>query len=139
MEKHAAGPGWKQQKDGRFRPPFLAHSNFPSALFFASLFKIFAWVFLAIGAFGAVKADQALRDISTSGDAQAAIVTGIALVTIFAACALGFFGYTVELLVAIHFDTRYEQSQQEADAIVQEMRQTQTSNSNTLTPRHMKS
>ena len=101
------GPGWSKNKDGRWAPHWLTFADFPGAQVVATLFKTLALAVLVIGAVSAAEAGRSLHQNGVTGPEQAAVVAGIVVGTIVAAATMAFFGYVLQLLTTIHFDTRY--------------------------------
>ncbi|MGA2304724.1 MAG: hypothetical protein ABSH29_11035 [Acidimicrobiales bacterium] len=79
------------------------------------MFKTLAALLIALGALSAIEAARTLHEHRASGGNQIAVVAGIIGGTIIAASAMAFFGYVLQLLVAIHFDVRYAESSQTAE------------------------
>ena len=109
------GPGWKRGKDGRFYAHLFTFADFPGAQAVAVVFKTLAVLILLSGAGSAISAAKLLHDNGTTGGNEAAIVAGIVTGTIIAASSMAFFGYVLQLLIAIHFDVRYAESSQTAE------------------------
>ena len=112
--KVSPGPGWSKGKDSKFYPHYLTYADFPGARTVAIVFQVLAWVVLAAGALSAVEASRALHDVGASHGNVLAVVAGIIGGTIIAASAMAFFGYVLQLLVAIHYDVRLEESSRAA-------------------------
>jgi hypothetical protein len=116
------GPGWKTGGDGQYRPHPLVWADFPGARVLAVVFKTLAALVLAGGVIAGVETVRALHDNGTPNGTIAAVTVGVAAGTIIAASSMAFFGYVIELLVAIHFDTRFSEA---ADRIYGRMRHLQ--------------
>jgi hypothetical protein len=108
------GPGWSKGKDGHFYPHFFTYADFPGARAVAVVFKTLAAALIALGTLSAIEAGRTLHSQGASGGNQVAVVAGIVGGTIIAASAMAFFGYVLQLLVAIHFDVRYAESSKTA-------------------------
>jgi hypothetical protein len=65
----------------------------------------------------AVETVKALHTSGASNDNVVAAVAGIVGGTIIAASAMAFFGYVLQLLVAIHFDVRFAESSKLAESL----------------------
>jgi hypothetical protein len=85
-------------------------SNFRGAQLVAYVFKTLAIIVLIGGAISALEATTTVHQHNVSGTDEGLIVAAIVAGTIIAASAMAFFGYLLQLLVAIHFDTRYSQA-----------------------------
>jgi hypothetical protein len=111
------GPGWTKGKDGHFHPHYFTYDHFPGARTVAGVFKSLAALVLIAGAVAAFESARALHTVGASTDNVVAVVAGIVGGTIIAASAMACFGYVLQLLVAIHFDVRYVESAQQAEAL----------------------
>jgi hypothetical protein len=106
MEEQKPGPGWTKQADGSYAVDEIVSKDFSGAQSVAGVFHVLAWL-VAIG--GVVAAAAAYRHLHGDGSSNSnvAVVVGSILGgTIVTAAMLAFFGYVLELLVAIHFDVR---------------------------------
>jgi hypothetical protein len=108
------GPGWTKAKDGQFHPHYFIYDHFPGARVVAGVFKVLASLVLVAGAVAAFESARALHTVGASNDNVIAVVAGIIGGTIIAASAMAFFGYVLQLLVAIHFDVRFADSAKQA-------------------------
>jgi len=113
--KVSPGPGWEKGDDGDFYPHLFTYADFPGARAVAIVFKGLAWLVLAAGVLSAIEAASALHHVGSSNGNIVALVAGIIGGTIIAASAMAFFGYVLQLLVAIHFDVRFAESSKEAE------------------------
>jgi hypothetical protein len=105
-EEQKPGPGWTKQADGSYAVDEIVYKDFSGAQSVAGVFHVLAWL-VVIG--GLVAAGTAYRHLHGDGSSNSnvAIVVGCILGgTIVTAAMLAFFGYVLELLVAIHFDVR---------------------------------
>ena len=109
------GPGWTRSKDGEFQLHYFTYDHFPGARTVAGVFKALALLVLAAGAVAAAESGRALHSVGASSGNVIAVVVGIVAGTIIAASATAFFGYVLQLLVAIHFDVRFVESAKLAD------------------------
>jgi hypothetical protein len=113
--KTSPGPGWTKGKDGKFHPHYLVYDHFPGARTVAGVFKTLALLVLVAGAVAAFETGHALHTNGASNSTVVAVVAGIVGGTIIAASAMAFFGYVLQVLVAIHFDVRHEESAKAAE------------------------
>src|ERR1035437_9821374 len=104
------GPGWAKSKEGEFHPHYFTYDHFPGARAVATVFKALALLVLVAGVIAAVESGHSLHSVGASNSNVIAVVVGIVGGTIIAASAMAFFGYVLQLLVAIHFDVRYVES-----------------------------
>jgi hypothetical protein len=112
------GPGWtKGRKDAEFHPHYFTHDNFPGARAVAIVFKALALLVVIAGVVAAVESGRAIHSVGGSNSNVIAVVAGIIGGTIIAASAMAFFGYVLQLLVALHFDVRYEESSKVAETM----------------------
>jgi ABC-type polysaccharide/polyol phosphate export permease len=109
------GPGWTKGKDGEFHPHYFVYDHFPSARLVAGVFKVLAALVIISGAVAAFESARGLHSTGTSNGIVIAVVAGIIGGTIIAASAMAFFGYVLQLLVAIHFDVRNVESSKLAE------------------------
>ena len=114
MRDDKPGPGWSSWRNGPYTYHPFTFADFPGARTVAVVFKTLAIVTLAIGILAAT---ELARSTSIHGSDRTASVAGVVGGTIIAASAMAFFGYVLQLLVAIHFDVRCEESAKLADAI----------------------
>jgi hypothetical protein len=114
MRDDKPGPGWSSWRNGPYTYHPFTFADFPGARTVAVVFKTLAVVTLGIGILAAT---ELARSTSIHGSDRTASVAGVVGGTIIAASAMAFFGYVLQLLVAIHFDVRYEESAKLADAI----------------------
>jgi hypothetical protein len=101
------GPGWTQEKSGRYSVHFLLESDFPGARAVAAVFKVAALIVLIAGAISAWQTAVHLHDNGMGAAGIIAVTVGIAAGTILAASTLAFFGYVLQLLVALQYDSSY--------------------------------
>jgi hypothetical protein len=78
------------------------------------VFKVFAAVLLVGGVLAAVVSLSRMHGENISSSQQLIVFFSIVGGAIFAASAMAFFGYMLQLLVAIHFDIRFVDSQEAA-------------------------
>jgi hypothetical protein len=109
------GPGWTKSKEGEFHPHYFTYDHFPGARAVATVFKGLAFLMLIAGAIAAVEAGHNLHSVGSGNGNVIAVVVGIVGGTIIAASAMAFFGYVLQLLVAIHFDVRFDASAKQAE------------------------
>lgn len=119
MNDEKPGPGWTKGKDGRWYTHFFTYADFPGARTVAVVFKGLAIVVLVVGIVAAIETRNNLRSIGASTNEQTAVVAGVIAGTIIAASAMAFFGYVMQLLVAIHFDIRFADAHDDARAAEQ--------------------
>jgi hypothetical protein len=98
-----AGPGWT--KSGSYVPDPLL---FRGAIFVARFFFVLAILVLIGGLIAVVSEGIALHHDGVSGVQAASVIIGIIGGTIIAAATIAFFGFVLELLVAIHFGLRFQ-------------------------------
>jgi Protein of unknown function (DUF2510) len=72
----------------------------------AGIFKVAAWLIIIAGIGTAIAVDRATNYIGNKGDAVGGVIAG----TIFAAAAVGFFAYVLDLLIGIERNTSSGQS-----------------------------
>lgn len=113
MEESKPGPGWEKGRDGRWYPDWLTYADFRGAETLAAIFKVLAWVVVVAGAAAAALVGRTLHADGGGRDTAVAIL-GIIGGTAVAAAAIGFFGYVLELLIAIHYGVRFSDSALEA-------------------------
>lgn len=106
------GPGWTRGRDGRYQYHPFTFADFPGARLVAIVFKTLAVVIVGIGILAAVELS---RSTSISSSDRTASVAGVVGGTIIAASAMAFFGYVLQLLVTIHFDARFSDSEELAN------------------------
>lgn len=99
------GKGWL------LLPTLFVFADFPGAQVVAVVFKVLAVVIIAIGTLAAV---EVARSSTITGNDRIASVAGVIGGTIIAAAAMAFFGYVLQLLVAIHYDVRFVESAKRA-------------------------
>jgi hypothetical protein len=121
MKEAKPGPGWEKGKDQRWHPDWLNYADFRGAQALSAVFKLLAMFVVVSGAFAAVEGSRVLQG-SGLGGSKPVVVLGIAGVTVVAASALAFFGYVLELLVAVHYDVRFSDARQEVAAEESEQR-----------------
>ncbi|MGD0747199.1 MAG: hypothetical protein ABSB68_05265 [Acidimicrobiales bacterium] len=113
MKEPKPGPGWEKGKDGRWYPDWLTFADFRGAAALSAFFKVLALVVVGAGVIAAILVGRALHADGVGGEtavAVAAIVSGSVVV----ASAIAFFGFVLELLIAIHFGVRFADSAREA-------------------------
>lgn len=76
----------------------LAHSDFPGAQAVAVVFKLAACLVLVAGGYAAEQSRSHGLDVQ--------LTLGIVASTILGASVLAFFGYVLQLLLALHFNSR---------------------------------
>ncbi|MGO8824263.1 MAG: hypothetical protein ACLQU9_03375 [Acidimicrobiales bacterium] len=113
MKESIPGPGWEKGTDGRWHPDWLTYADFRGAAALSAFFKVFAVVVVAAGVVAAVLVGRSLHADGAGGD-TAAVVVGIIGGSVVAAAAIAFFGFVLELLIAIHFGVRFSDSAREA-------------------------
>ncbi|MHB1510136.1 MAG: hypothetical protein ACYCST_12230 [Acidimicrobiales bacterium] len=104
MARWKPGPGWARQRDGSYVPHSFTASDFSGAQAVATVFKVAAVLALLVGALAAIHIDQTVQTH------RVVILYGIAGGTILIACVLAFFGYVLDLLVALHFDSHHAEA-----------------------------
>jgi hypothetical protein len=109
------GPGWQRGKDQHWHPDWLNYADFRGAQALSALFKVLAMCVVVAGVFAAVEGSRVLQGTGLGGS-KPVVVLGIVGVTVVAASALAFFGYVLELLVAVHYDVRFSDAKEEAAA-----------------------
>ena len=107
MRDDKPGPGWNRWRNGPYTYHPFTFADFPGARTVAVAFKTLAIATLGIGILAAT---ELARSTSIHGNDRTASVAGVVGGTIIAASAMAFFGYVLQLLVAIHFDVRFEES-----------------------------
>ena len=112
VKGHKPGPGWSRRRDGGYQYHPFTFADFPGARVVAVIFKTLAVVIVGIGILAAVELS---RSTSISGHDKTAAVAGVVGGTIIAASAMAFFGYLLQLLVTIHFDVRFSDSEKLAN------------------------
>jgi hypothetical protein len=106
MEEQKPGPGWTKQADGSYAVDEIVSKDFSGAQSVASVFHVLAWLVVIGGVVAAAAAYRHLHGDGSSNSDVAVVVGSILGGTILTAAMLAFFGYVLELLVAIHFDVR---------------------------------
>jgi hypothetical protein len=87
-------------------PDEIVYKNFSGARPVAGVFHVLAWIVIIGGVVAALTAYRQLHGNGSSNSDVAVVGGSILGGTIFTAAVLAFFGYVLELLVAIHFDVR---------------------------------
>jgi len=113
MNESTPGPGWEKGKDGRWHPDWLTYANFRGAAALSAFFKVFAVIVVGAGVIAAILIGRSLHADGAGGN-TAAVVVGIIGGSVVAASAVAFFGFVLELLIAIHFGVRFSDSAREA-------------------------
>lgn len=106
MSEQKPGPGWTRQADGSYAVNDIVSKDFSGAQSVARIFHVLAWL-VVIG--GVVAAATAYRHLHGDGSSHGDVVVVVGSIlggTILTAAMLAFFGYVLELLVALHFDVR---------------------------------
>jgi hypothetical protein len=106
MEEQKPGPGWTKQADGSYAVDEIVYKDFSGAQSVASVFHVLAWLVVIGGVVAAATAYRHLHGDGSPNSDVAVVVGSILGGTILTAAMLAFFGYVLELLVAIHFDVR---------------------------------
>jgi hypothetical protein len=106
MAQQKPGPGWTKEADGSYAVDEIVYKNFTGARTVAGVLHVLAWIVIIGGVVAALSAYRQLHGNGSSNSDVAMVVGSILGGTIFTAAVLGFFGYVLELLVAIHFDVR---------------------------------
>lgn len=116
MAKWKPGPGWRETKSGRFAPHYFTSSDFSGAQTVAAVFKVLGWVVLLLGGFSDWQGRNAFYSGSRGG--HIAVEMGIAIGTILLSATVFFFGYVLQLLIALHFDSRLPEAARRADEVL---------------------
>jgi hypothetical protein len=106
MGEQKPGPGWTKQADGSYAVDEIVNKDFSGAQSVAGVFHVLAWLVVIGGVVAAATAYRHLHGDGSSNSDVAFVVGSILGGTILTAAMLAFFGYVLELLVAIHFDVR---------------------------------
>jgi hypothetical protein len=106
MAQQKPGPGSTKKTDGSYAVDEIVYKNFSGARTVAGVFHVLAWIVIIGGVVAALTAYRQLHGNGSSNSDVAVVVGSILGGTIFTAAVLAFFGYVLELLVAIHFDVR---------------------------------
>jgi hypothetical protein len=108
MAEQKPGPGWSKQADGSYAVNDIVYKDFSGAQSVASVFHVLAWLVVLGGFVAAATAYRHLHGDGSSNSDVAVVVGSILGGTILTSAMLAFFGYVLELLVAIHFDVRMQ-------------------------------
>jgi hypothetical protein len=106
MAEQKPGPGSTKQVDGSYAVDEAVSKDFSGALSVASVLHILAWLVVVGGVVAAATVYRHLHGDGSSNGDVAVVVGSILGGSILTAAMLAFFGYVLELLVAIHFDVR---------------------------------
>ena len=106
MAEQKPGPGWTKQVDGSYAVDEIVPKDFSGAQSVASVLHVLAWLVVIGGVVAAATVYRHLHGDRSSNGEVAVVVGSILGGSILTAAMLAFFGYVLELLVAIHFDVR---------------------------------
>lgn len=118
MAKWKPGPGWRATRSGRFAPHYFTASDFSGAQTVAAVFKVVGWIVMVGGAIADWETRYSLQHSGGTRGGHVALELGIALATILLSATIFFFGYVLQLLVALHFDSRLVEAARRADQSV---------------------